>query len=197
MSENEYLIRFVDVRWDRYPFTLYQELETIIPERTDGRVKFELATMEKGRFTHEAALTAVRDGAFEMAIAGNYYPWISPVYKALLTIPFISDDVAHLRRLLETDELKAEQARLEAWGIKEVAITYMGQTFFWNNVRPLERVGDFKGLKFRTPPVPGMGDLLEAMGAHTVPIEMQEVVASRSEERRVGKECRSRWSPYH
>ena len=28
--------------------------------------------------------------------------------------------------------------------------------------------------------------------------EMQdEVTSSRSEERRVGKECRSRWSPYH
>ena len=28
--------------------------------------------------------------------------------------------------------------------------------------------------------------------------KMQEILAeSRSEERRVGKECRSRWSPYH
>ena len=26
---------------------------------------------------------------------------------------------------------------------------------------------------------------------------VQDGVASRSEERRVGKECRSRWSPYH
>ena len=25
----------------------------------------------------------------------------------------------------------------------------------------------------------------------------QQVMKSRSEERRVGKECRSRWSPYH
>ena len=25
----------------------------------------------------------------------------------------------------------------------------------------------------------------------------EEVIAARSEERRVGKECRSRWSPYH
>src|SRR5260370_23294538 len=25
----------------------------------------------------------------------------------------------------------------------------------------------------------------------------QEIVGGRSEERRVGKECRSRWSPYH
>ena len=26
---------------------------------------------------------------------------------------------------------------------------------------------------------------------------LQKIVINRSEERRVGKECRSRWSPYH
>src|SRR3989441_13345824 len=29
------------------------------------------------------------------------------------------------------------------------------------------------------------------------PGEGEETILSRSEERRVGKECRSRWSPYH
>src|ERR1017187_4810006 len=33
-----------------------------------------------------------------------------------------------------------------------------------------------------------------AAGAATVPLR---VIRNRSEERRVGKECRSRWSPYH
>src|SRR3712207_7545823 len=28
-------------------------------------------------------------------------------------------------------------------------------------------------------------------------VEVRRVVLTRSEERRVGKECRSRWSPYH
>ena len=28
-------------------------------------------------------------------------------------------------------------------------------------------------------------------------IDLDEVLEQRSEERRVGKECRSRWSPYH
>ena len=28
-------------------------------------------------------------------------------------------------------------------------------------------------------------------------LELIEICANRSEERRVGKECRSRWSPYH
>ena len=29
------------------------------------------------------------------------------------------------------------------------------------------------------------------------PIKITETILRRSEERRVGKECRSRWSPYH
>ena len=31
----------------------------------------------------------------------------------------------------------------------------------------------------------------------TAPKELDSKVSTRSEERRVGKECRSRWSPYH
>ena len=38
-------------------------------------------------------------------------------------------------------------------------------------------------------PSPEMGAELSAM--------LASVSSSRSEERRVGKECRSRWSPYH
>ena len=40
----------------------------------------------------------------------------------------------------------------------------------------------------------------EKIGIVVVHIEanfVKQIFASRSEERRVGKECRSRWSPYH
>src|SRR5256885_9616766 len=39
-----------------------------------------------------------------------------------------------------------------------------------------------------------LGDMAERLAQATDPAE---VVRLRSEERRVGKECRSRWSPYH
>ena len=39
-------------------------------------------------------------------------------------------------------------------------------------------------------------DQFENMGAQMVK-EVASKTADRSEERRVGKECRSRWSPYH
>src|SRR2546430_4097371 len=32
---------------------------------------------------------------------------------------------------------------------------------------------------------------------HSVPVRARAELVQRSEERRVGKECRSRWSPYH
>src|SRR3712207_8294906 len=40
-----------------------------------------------------------------------------------------------------------------------------------------------------------VGDLLPRLGVD--PLLLDPVARLRSEERRVGKECRSRWSPYH
>ena len=38
-------------------------------------------------------------------------------------------------------------------------------------------------------------EILDSRGNPTVEVDV--ILESRSEERRVGKECRSRWSPYH
>ena len=40
-----------------------------------------------------------------------------------------------------------------------------------------------------------VGDKIKLITSEETDLEMN--VAERSEERRVGKECRSRWSPYH
>src|SRR5260370_15457609 len=40
----------------------------------------------------------------------------------------------------------------------------------------------------------GIADVLGVGGEHVLPAQLE---GGRSEERRVGKECRSRWSPYH
>ena len=38
---------------------------------------------------------------------------------------------------------------------------------------------------------------LEVLKDINLKVKKGEVICIRSEERRVGKECRSRWSPYH
>ena len=40
-------------------------------------------------------------------------------------------------------------------------------------------------------------EIREALEQQTATSEILRVIVFRSEERRVGKECRSRWSPYH
>ena len=41
------------------------------------------------------------------------------------------------------------------------------------------------------------GLIKEQIKNYTSDLEISDYGSSRSEERRVGKECRSRWSPYH
>ena len=49
----------------------------------------------------------------------------------------------------------------------------------------------FKDLKLQE------GEVIQAQAPPDQSAEDWELLAERSEERRVGKECRSRWSPYH
>ena len=44
---------------------------------------------------------------------------------------------------------------------------------------------------------PGCGDHFFLASLHKAMAEIGKAPWERSEERRVGKECRSRWSPYH
>ena len=63
-----------------------------------------------------------------------------------------------------------------------------------------EEKGDLEGEDTITPELPWEGEMDKFTinskeGIHLN--DPQEDAGTRSEERRVGKECRSRWSPYH
>ena len=42
-----------------------------------------------------------------------------------------------------------------------------------------------------------VGPVITGLAQAGIPVSVDTMRAERSEERRVGKECRSRWSPYH
>src|SRR3989475_9415855 len=80
-----------------------------------------------------------------------------------------------IRKILAAGICAPNGANLQTWRflvVKDEAIKRQGQVYY---KRAFDEV---MGPQYRTsPPPPG--------------------VTKRSEERRVGKECRSRWSPYH
>ena len=53
------------------------------------------------------------------------------------------------------------------------------------------------GVVYTNPEIAGVGMSEEALQAAGIPYRAVKLPMARSEERRVGKECRSRWSPYH
>ena len=54
-----------------------------------------------------------------------------------------------------------------------------------------------RGLKWLFSPLTELAKAMVSPGRAPQGVSTQVVNRSRSEERRVGKECRSRWSPYH
>src|SRR3712207_7904968 len=88
-------------------------------------------------------------------------------------------------------------------GIRDIGVTGV-QTCalpIWSTSRSCGRTWRRADDERRRAPRPGAGaGLVPGLGVpHAVPalLGAGDRVQDRSEERRVGKECRSRWSPYH
>ena len=74
--------------------------------------------------------------------------------------------------------------------IKQVATTeeYIVVRYEDDTISVYNRYGNTKG---------ALREIAEAQGFEYDPTWTTRQFLTRSEERRVGKECRSRWSPYH
>ena len=89
------------------------------------------------------------------------------------------------------DDFFTSEEKKELFSLYRHLLQSAGDTIFWRDCQKLKKhlikAAQCNGLQrnnFGMNPV--IRDLQTAV-----------IVAERSEERRVGKECRSRWSPYH
>jgi len=94
---------------------------------------------------------------------------------------------------------------------KKRPVKSFGETLEWFTARLIQKEFEAEtvwGVKFKRPEVGGDYDLIAKIESSILYMEIKssppkqiydkEITAfMRSEERRVGKECRSRWSPYH
>ena len=100
---------------------------------------------------------------------------------------------------------------VDVWGVMRVECGFI--FFFFFQAEDGIRDWSVTGVQTCALPIWGVGDRAVDVAAHTggtkrghtchrvLDVELQPLqivgIELRSEERRVGKECRSRWSPYH
>src|SRR3712207_6225822 len=138
----------------------------------DGACKIDALAARAAEFGQPAlALTdhGVMNGAVELQKAAKKHG-IKPIIGC--EIYFVDDHV------------KAQTEKVERNHLTLIAETDAG----YRNLVKLSSAGFLEGLNRGKPTVD-----LEQLATHSEGI----IALTRSEERRVGKECRSRWSPYH
>src|SRR5256885_12185570 len=120
----------------------------------------------------QQGLTQAHDELLFIVVHQVYELW----FKVLI------DELESVRGAIETEDLRAARHSLARVKVIEHLLV--------EQVAVLETMAPQDFLTFRS-------ELAPASGFQSVQFREIEFLSGRSEERRVGKECRSRWSPYH
>jgi C4-dicarboxylate-binding protein DctP len=151
----------------------FLKFKEIVEEKTKGAIKVEI--YPQSQLGTEAQITEqVQLGTVQATITGSFEQ-ITP--KLLIyTMPFLFDKIDGLYkvtrgRIGEEIVKGAEKnnfivlATGDAGGFRHIS----------NNVRPITKPADMKGLKIRTPPIESIIKTMEALGASPVSIAYGEV----------------------
>jgi C4-dicarboxylate-binding protein DctP len=174
-----YTIKFATAHPPMIPSgSILQELEKVIPERTGGRVKFK-AYLGGSLYSDYAAPTQLAAGALEMSYGGYNMASVSAGWNTIAGLPYVINSYEHYLRFSQTYAFKRMNENLEAKGIKFIAQAgHPGFADLFNNKRAVKNLRDFKGLKLRIPPIPGLTKMCDVFGAQNVTIDMAEVSAA-------------------
>ena len=106
-------------------------------------------------------------------------------------------------KYLTKDEILAKEYKTEIMGLNNWIAAYKGQIDGLRHELALTK-HHLDQLRFGPPPEPFSGQIADLarqvaalQASNDAVLTSSKAELARSEERRVGKECRSRWSPYH
>ncbi len=106
-------------------------------------------------------------------LAAQYYPDLS-----VFDIPFLFSSNIVAYKIVHPENKFAQDLYddiARKTGIRVLAFFVAGKRHFTNNVRPIKRPEDFKGLKIRTMQVPAHMKMVEAFGGSPTPISYNEL----------------------
>lgn len=167
----------IGVAESHFEYIACQKMKEHIEKATNGSVKVELYSSNQIGNDQEV-FEGLPLGVAQMLpcgsdIIGNY----SKDY-GLLSLPYLFDNTKQVNKVMKGEFGQALLKELDASGYVGLGFGNFGFRHITNNVRPIKKVEDVKGLKIRTMTTPIHLAMFEAMGANPTPMAMSEVFSA-------------------
>lgn len=134
------------------------------------------------------SLEMVQKGTLEMATASMGPCSVFVQDFKVFDMPFLFDNYEQAWATLDSPVGTELMNTFETVGLKGMAYMENGFRHVTNNVRPIETVDDYKGIKIRTMEVPTHMKLFQMLGANPTPIPFSELYLSLQQNVVAGQE---------
>lgn len=177
-STVEYVFTYAENHPKDYPTTLGAfEFARLVEEKTDGRIIIEV-TYDGELGDELSVIKQLKFGGIDFARAS-----ISPLSDMIpalnvLQMPYLYRDEEHMWNVLDSEIGDEIFLQFEGSGIMPLSFYNAGARNFYNNVRPINRIEDLKGLKIRVQQSDLMKDMVNTLGAEAIAQEYASVYAS-------------------
>ena len=119
-------------------------------------------------------LQKLKLGTLDMALPSTVMSSESDLF-GLFEMPYLVKDRAHMKRIEKKIFWSKLEPSVEAKGLKILAVWENGFRQITNNVRPIVKPADLKGIKLRTPKGEWRVKMFKAYGANPSPMALSEV----------------------
>lgn len=167
----------IGVPESHYEYKAMAKFKEHVEKETNNRIKVEIYPSNQLGNDKEA-LEAMKIGTVQMnlpspAVLGNFVKEYN-----MLSLPFIFPTQEIADKVTDGPWGQALLKKLEPVGYVGLGYGDFGFRHITNNVRPIEKVEDFKGLKIRTMQNPAHLEVFRALGTNPTPMGFSEVFSA-------------------
>ncbi|HEY4250278.1 MAG TPA: TRAP transporter substrate-binding protein [Roseomonas sp.] len=150
-----------------------REFRKALEEKLPGRVEVQLFP-NRAIGDERPLIDGMRLGTVDMGVITNaVIAQIEPAFQ-LIDLPFLFADEAQAHRVLDGAVGGELKQRLERRGVIALGFTEGGFRHMINNVRPIARPEDVRGIKFRVLQSPIFIEMYRSLGGNAVPMAWGE-----------------------
>ncbi len=149
-----------------------------IEQATKGAVKVKVFYSGSLSANERELLEMAQSGATDFGIGATTYVlgW-APAFK-VFDLPYLFQGVEHFKRVVQGPVGETLAKQEEVHGVVQLAYILPGVRSIFNNVRPINKLEDAKGLKIRSMQSPVYLDMFKAMGMLPTAMPASELYTS-------------------